>query len=163
MLDILFVCTGNICRTPMAEYLLKDLIDRESLGNLMRVGSAGTGALEGYPAAELTTAVGKTHGIDTTPHRARSINLQILKEADIILCMERHHLVDLYQIFPHFKDKIFLLKKFSGGYSEADGSIGDPYGGPKSAYEETFLEIKEEIERIWPELKRLANAKNHNL
>jgi len=159
MLDILFVCTGNICRTPMAEYLLKDMINRENLQNLMQVGSAGTGALEGYPAAELTTAVGKAHGIDTTPHRARSVSPQLLKEADIVLCMERHHLVDLYQIFPHFREKIFLLKKFAMGNSEAEGSIKDPYGGPKSHYEETFLEIKEEVERIWPELKRLANAK----
>lgn len=162
MLDILFVCTGNICRTPMAEYLLKEIIDRENLQDLMRVGSAGTGALEGYPAAEFTAAVGKAHGIDTTAHRARSINPQILKEADIILCMERHHQNDLYQIFPHFKEKIFLLKKFAGGNSETDGSIRDPYGGPKSTYEETFLEIEKEIERIWPELKHLASVKNRN-
>jgi protein-tyrosine-phosphatase len=159
MFNILVVCTGNVCRSPMAEYLLRDLIKKEYLQNLAQVESAGTEALEGYPAAEYTAAICEKFGLDTTPHRARSITLDMVKNADLILCMGIHHKFDLIKVFPQFHYKIFLLKQFGRYKADSSFTIEDPYGGPKENYEKTFLEIREEVFRIWPEITRRIEEK----
>jgi len=143
----------------MAEYILKDLIKREYLQYLAQVESAGTAALEGYPAAEFTTAVCEKFGIDTTPHIARSINPDMVKRADLILCMGSQHKSELIETFPDFQDKIFLLKQFARKYADTYPTIEDPYGGPKEYYEEIFLEIREEMFRIWPEITHRIEQK----
>lgn len=159
MYRILFVCTGNICRSPMAEYLLKNLIKREYLKKLAEVESAGTGALENHPVAEFTATVCKKFGIDPTLHRARSITLDMVSTADLILCMALSNKLDLVKIFPHFQNKIFLLKQFARKNDTAFHSIEDPYGSLKEDYEKTFLEIKEELFRIWPEVTHRIEEK----
>jgi protein-tyrosine-phosphatase len=159
MFRILFVCTGNICRSPMAEYFLKDLIKKENLYYLVQVESAGIAALEGYPAAEFAAAVCENFGIDTTFHRGRSVNLDMINKADLILCMGLNHKLELVKNFPHSRDKIFLLKQFAKKSVDTFHTIEDPYGGPKEDYEKTFLEIRKEIYRIWPELTRRIEEK----
>ncbi len=84
---------------------------------------------------------------------------ELVKRADLILCMGKYHKMDLVNIFPHFKDKIYVLKQFASANSGQYPTIDDPYGGPKKAYVKTFLEIKDEVYRIWPEIKRLAGVK----
>lgn len=159
MYKILFVCTGNICRTPMAEYLLKNLVREERFHDLIKVESAGVGALDGYSAAEFTIEVCRSYGIDPTPHRARSINPGLIKESDLILCMGLEHQVMLQKIFPQFKDKIYLIKNFAGSNSNQNPTIEDPYGTEKKNYEKAFHEIRNEVYRIWPEIKKLAEKK----
>ena len=83
MKHILVVCTGNICRSPTGEYCLK-----KELGPDFEVMSAGLGALVDHPAHELSQKIALEHGIDMSAHRARQINLDILKWADLILVME---------------------------------------------------------------------------
>ena len=86
--NILVVCVGNICRSPMAEALLKSAL-REQEG--FKVESAGLGALVGYPAAEDTVALMDEMGIDITAHRARQIHPDMVAEADLVLVMESGH------------------------------------------------------------------------
>ena len=143
----------------MAEYLLKNLIKREYLHYLAQVESAGTGALEGYPAAEFTTLVCEQYGIDTTLHQSRPITLEMVKQADLILCMGLNNKQQLLESYPDFEDKIFLLRQFGTHNSGKFHTIEDPYGGPRDSYEKAFLEIREEIFRVWPEITRRIEEK----
>ena len=90
MKNILVVCTGNICRSPTGEYLLK-----KGLGDGYNVMSAGLGALVDHPAHEISQKIAMEHGIDMSAHRARQINLDILKWADLVLVMENGHKKEL--------------------------------------------------------------------
>ena len=90
MKNILVVCTGNICRSPTGEYLLK-----KELGEGFNVMSAGLGALVDHPAHEISQKIALEHGIDMSAHHARQINLDILKWADLILVMENGHKKEL--------------------------------------------------------------------
>lgn len=138
---------------------MKDLIKREYLHYLAQAESAGTGAIEGYPAAEYTIIVSKEFGIDTTPHLSRPINLEMIERADLILCMGLNNKLELIESYPDFQEKIFLLRQFSTNDSDKFHTIEDPFGGPKESYEKTFLDIREEIFRIWPEITRRIEEK----
>ena len=87
---ILTLCTGNICRGPLAEYLLRDRL--AARGRAATVASAGIGALVGHPADETTQRVALRHGTDLSPHVARQLTPEITRWADLILVMEKHHL-----------------------------------------------------------------------
>ena len=116
MKNILVVCTGNICRSPTGEYLLK-----KELGEGFNVMSAGLGALVDHPAHEISQKIAMQHGIDMSAHRARQINLDILKWADLVLVMENGHKTELLRRYPELGDKVHR-------YGEAQQvDIPDPY------------------------------------
>lgn len=123
MKNILVVCTGNICRSPTGEYLLK-----KELGEGFNVMSAGLGALVDHPAHEISQKIAMQHGIDMSAHRARQINLDILKWADLVLVMENGHKTELQRRYPELGDKVHR-------YGEAQQvDIPDPYRRPESAF-----------------------------
>lgn len=108
---ILFVCTGNTCRSPMAEELF-----REKTGtgdNRFQVISAGTSAGRGVPAAEEAVQALKERGLDLSEHQSRPITGELLKEADLILTMTRNHKETLLQMEPGVGDKVFTLKEYA--------------------------------------------------
>ena len=123
MKNILVVCTGNICRSPTGEYLLK-----KELGPDFNVISAGLGALVDNPAHEISQKIAMEHGIDMSAHRARQINLDILKWADLILVMENGHKRELLRRYPWLEGKVFRY----GESHQVD--IPDPYRRPEAAY-----------------------------
>ncbi len=123
MKNILVVCTGNICRSPTGEYLLK-----KELGPDFNVMSAGLGALVDNPAHEISQKIALQHGIDMSAHRARQINLDILKWADLILVMENGHKKELLYKYPWLEGKVFRY----GESHQVD--IPDPYRRPESAF-----------------------------
>ncbi|HRO37988.1 low molecular weight protein-tyrosine-phosphatase [Thauera sp.] len=116
---ILTLCTGNICRSPLAEFLLRDRL--AARGRAATVASAGIGALAGHPADETTQRVALRHGIDLSPHIARQLTTDITRWADLILVMERHHLEYATRLDPSARGKIFLL----GHWDKAE--VPDPY------------------------------------
>ena len=123
MKNILVVCTGNICRSPTGEYLLK-----KELGEGYNVMSAGLGALVDHPAHEISQKIAMQHGIDMSAHRARQINLDILKWADLVLVMENGHKAEILRRYPEFGDKVHR-------YGEAQQvDIPDPYRRPENAF-----------------------------
>ena len=90
MTRVLFVCTGNICRSPLAEVLLRRIVSEEGLDGV-GVASAGTGAWDGAPASEGAYLVGLEHGLDLSAHRATLLTREVVKRSDLILTMARHH------------------------------------------------------------------------
>ncbi len=140
-MNILFVCTGNTCRSPMAETLLREALAAK--GNTqVSVSSAGTGAWDGAPASEGAYLVALENGLDMSNHRARLLTREIVRDADLILVMSGHHLARVAELGGGHK--VHLLGSYSGrepGRTE----VSDPYGAEIDSYRATFAEHRELI------------------
>jgi tRNA threonylcarbamoyl adenosine modification protein (Sua5/YciO/YrdC/YwlC family) len=144
---VLFVCTGNSCRSVMAEYLLKgSLAGRDDI----EIQSAGTGVFLQSTASAETIAVLKEEGIDARGHISQPINTILLKKADLIIVMTRNHLSQVLERVPTVEKRVYLLKEFVSGAADAQENldISDPIGKPHSAYKECLVDIKEAIHKI---------------
>jgi protein-tyrosine phosphatase len=126
---ILILCVGNVCRSPTAEYLLR----RRLAGRDVQVTSAGLGALVGRPIEGHAMALLQEHGIDATPHRARQLDAEMLRDAELVLGMERRHLAAAARLAPQASGKLFLL----GKWLEFD-NVPDPYRQPRQAFEDVY-------------------------
>ena len=147
---ILLVCTGNLCRSPMAVGLLRDKLAREGLEDEIRVLSAGTWAVEGAPASLYAVQVMARRGIDIRAHRARPLTEELVDQADLILVMERNHAEAIAQAFPAYASKVHLLSEMSGQSFD----VPDPYGGPLWEYEQCADLLTELIEQGYPRIIR---------
>ncbi len=159
---ILFVCTGNTCRSPMAEGLLKHILKKEGVDNV-EVRSAGTFGLDFYPASAFAAEAVRSRGVNLSPHRSRALNRDMIEKADLILVMSPEHRKHIGRQDPSALDKTYLLKSFpaTGEASNGDSppgvlSIEDPIGGSPEDYRRSCLEIEEQINRILPEILRRA-------
>jgi len=136
-MDILFVCTGNICRSPMAAGLLPHMLPPGTRGQA-HVHSAGTHGLDGEPAAPYAVQAAAAMGADISGHRARSLDPEMVRQADCILVMEPFHRDIVVRALPtEDKNRVWLLAAF-GKPSRSD-TIEDPYNKPLQAYQ-TCLE-----------------------
>ena len=164
--NLVFVCTGNICRSPMAECIMKDLILNEvdSHGRYLpiKVMSAGTHADNGNYASENTVIAAGRHGIDISFHRSRYLTDEIVNAADLILTMERIHTSIIKQNWSHIS-AVYELKSF--GYenprNEFNNEIYDPIGMNLDVYIDMFNDLKKEIVRVSPIIFSLAREKCH--
>lgn len=120
--SVLFVCTGNICRSPLAEVMARSTFD----GDHFVFSSAGTHVVAGYPATEHAQTVARERGLDLTDHRA--VSLDTCEEPDVVIGMEQHHLVAARQAFPRLDIARFRLL-------DHPVAIVDPYGYDLEAYE----------------------------
>ena len=140
---VVLVCTGNICRSPMAEALLRTKLARERLAHRVRVRSAGTHGLDGYPASEHAISVLSDMGIDITGHRARSTTQEIIDEADLLLAMTDRHVEFVRRHFKRAEGKLYLLSEMV----DEDFDIRDPYGGTRQEYAVCALQLEDLLER----------------
>ena len=150
MLNIVFVCTGNICRSPMAEGFLRYKWLGMEHSDLI-VSSMGIHGVNDFPATEYAQAVCKKNGFDISSHRARSLVGEELLKADLILCMEPVHKKFVQVFFPWRRERVALLSAWPDKETRKS-SIEDPMGGSYKKYQKIFGIIKEHIERIMPML-----------
>lgn len=151
-MHILFVCTGNTCRSPMAEGLLRSALAAKALEQVT-VASAGSGAWDGAPVTEATHLVGLEQGLDLSEHRARLLTRDLVRSADLILVMSGHHLARVSELGG--EDKVHLLGSYAGR-DEGQTEISDPYGADISTYRATFAELQELIGNV---VTRVAGTK----
>lgn len=127
---ILFVCTGNLCRSPMAAALLRQRLAAEGLADSYRILSAGVWAMNGRPASENARAVMAERGLDISDHVARTLTTEDVAEADLILVMAQEHEQLIHHTWPQYRWKVHRLSEMAGKRQD----IADPYGGPIEEY-----------------------------
>ena len=144
MKNVLFVCTGNTCRSPMAEAWLKVLCARDGLDWEIR--SAGLDAYAGDNASIHAQNVIHAAGGDLSHHASRRFTAYLAAEADLIVAMTRSHLQRIRALVPDASAKSCLLMHFSKKFPETD--VPDPFGGSDDAYRHCFETMREAVENL---------------
>ena len=143
---ILFVCTGNICRSPMAEYYLRKRLTDEDISGV-EIDSAGIFALGSNPASPETQQIMESLGAPLADHRSSPITLEKVRVADLILVMEKDHKELIEDRMPRMAHKVKLL----GSYINREEII-DPYGFEKEVHQESFQQIQDAVENLIKEI-----------
>jgi len=130
--NIIFICTGNICRSPMAEYLMKSHLPSAST---WQVSSAGLGAFDGAPPSEYGVKVMKEFGIDIRRHKSRRFDENMAKSSDLIVTMTRNQAEEIRSRHPFAAENVYVLKSFSPLRNhQDDDDLIDPIGMSEDVY-----------------------------
>ncbi|MCM3660487.1 low molecular weight phosphotyrosine protein phosphatase [Georgenia satyanarayanai] len=152
-----FVCTGNICRSPMGEVVLRDLLEREGLADRVRVVSAGTGDWHvGGPADPRAVSTLKQYGLDGEQHRAQQFAREGFAEVDLVLALDRGHERALRTLAPtpQDADKVRLLRSFDeDAVAAGELEVDDPYFGEDADFVATYEEVLPACEGVVAHLR----------
>ena len=138
MKSVLFVCTANICRSPMAMALFRDMVKDRADFQEWRIESAGTWAKEGFKASPFTLAVMSDRGLSLIQHRSRIVSQEMLNSFNLILTMENGQKESLQVEFPQIRQRVYLLSEVAGRSRDTK----DPIGLPMDEYQMTADEIE---------------------
>ena len=149
MPSVLFVCTGNLHRSPMAEYFFKDKIGQNPA---WQIASAGTYTRNGLPTTPKVITVMNQYGINARNHRSQEINRILLENYNLILCLASNHKEALQAEFPDLAERIFLLSEMGGKTVDVE----DPIGGPMLEFQAAAREINEYLTTGFERIVELA-------
>ena len=156
MLRVLFVCTGNTCRSPMAEAIFYEKVRLSGMNDRIRVLSAGVAAQEVFPASKGAQNAMMRRGLSLAEHRSRLLLPEFVRAADLILTMSQRHKESTIALVPQAEGKVYTLKEFAG----ETGDIDDPWMGSDATYEACSAEISRLIELAWDRVIALADAQD---
>jgi protein-tyrosine-phosphatase len=155
VVQVLFVCTGNTCRSPAAAAIFQKRL--QDLGFLnWQVGSVGIRATEGQLASQNSVTCLAKRGIDLSMHRSRAFKLQLIQPSTLLLCMEQAHVDWFQQHYPQIQKNVYLLSEMS--YQQVD--VNDPYGGSLDSYQRMVDEVTFLIEAGLPRIIRFVEDNN---
>ncbi|HJO94995.1 MAG TPA: low molecular weight protein arginine phosphatase [Victivallales bacterium] len=150
-MNIIFVCTGNICRSPMAEGYFKHLCKLNSRNNIL-IQSAGINAASGMPPSLAAVKVMSDFDIDINSHSSQTLSIILINWADIIIVMSKAHKNSIKMLFPEYEcSRIFLLNEFNNLHED----IYDPYGGNLDIYQKCFQNMKKPLDNLIKHIDKL--------
>ena len=150
MPSVLFVCTGNFHRSPIAEYLFRAKIGANPD---WRIASAGTYTRDGLPAPPEVLTILARYGIDARRHRTREVTRPLLERSNLVLCLASNHKEALRAEFPDLAERIYLLSEMAGETADVE----DPIGGPMIEFEAVAREIDDYLTRGFERIVQLAS------
>lgn len=146
-MKVMFICTGNICRSAMAEGILKKLVNDKKLD--IQVYSCGTYAETGDYATYNAIEAAKLYDVDITNHRATNIRDSKIKDMDVILCATMSHKQTVLYMYPELEGKVYTMKEYAGlDKNGQDLNISDPWGYDMNVYTNCIQEINLCIEKM---------------
>lgn len=149
---VLFVCLGNICRSPLAEALLKQRLAERGLAARYRVHSAGIIARQGQIPPPDAVRAAAEQGVDITKHAATPLTPQLLTEADLVVAMDRSNVEHILNLVPGLVPRLRLLKQYEPGARGFD--IPDPMGYPIEIFRDSYRQIGAGIDGLVGALER---------
>ena len=154
MKKILFVCTGNTCRSPMAAAVLQACIEKDGRQAEVQAESAGLTAMEGDGTAENAVLAAKAQGMELSRHRARRLTASMVQQAALVLTMTAKHKAAILSAMPEASGKVFVFTE----YADFSGDITDPFGGDFARYTQCLQDMQRCMAGIWQKFCRYGNA-----
>lgn len=145
---LLFVCSGNTCRSPLAMVFARRIAERA--GTAVEVVSAGISAVDGAPASGHAQFVARDAGADLSAHRSRRLDEALLRSSDLVLAMTARHREAIRSRWPDHAARVLTLAEAAG----LDQDVDDPFGGDLEAYERVARQIGGLLGAAWPEIVR---------